>query len=70
MSKNKAIERLTVQVWPDAGRMLGLGRNATYEAISRGEIPAIRIGRKLLVPKRALERLANGDPPLDPETSN
>jgi excisionase family DNA binding protein len=62
MSKGEAIKRLTVPVWPDAGRTLGLGRNATYVAIARGQIPAIRIGRKLLVPKRALERLANGEP--------
>ena len=62
MSKGEAIKRLTVPVWPDAGQTLGLGRNATYDAIARGEIPAIRIGRKLLVPRQALERLANGEP--------
>jgi excisionase family DNA binding protein len=55
------IEPLTMPVWPDAGRMLGLGRNATYEAISRGEIPVIRFGRRIVVPKKALERLLNGE---------
>jgi excisionase family DNA binding protein len=65
MSKGEVIKRLTVPVWPDAGQTLGLGRNATYDAIARGQIPAIRIGRKLLVPKRALERLANGEPATD-----
>ena len=35
--------------------VLGLSRNATYEAVRRGEIPAIRIGRRILVPVRALD---------------
>ena len=42
---------------PDAGRLLGVGRNAAYEAVARGEIPAIRIGRILRVPKAALMRM-------------
>lgn len=51
------IQPLTIPVWPDAGRLLGLGRNATYGAISRGEIPVIRLGRRIVVSRRALERL-------------
>jgi excisionase family DNA binding protein len=27
-----------------------------YEAVQRGEIPSTRIGRRILVPKAALER--------------
>jgi len=55
------IERMTVPVWPDAGQMLGLGRNATYDAVARGEIPVLRFGRRILVPSKALERLVNGE---------
>ena len=40
-----------------AGKILGLGRTAAYQAVARGEIPTIRIGHKLLVPKQALEKL-------------
>ncbi len=36
---------------------MGVGRNAAYEAIKRGEIPALRIGGRILVPRVALERL-------------
>jgi excisionase family DNA binding protein len=61
MSENLEIECGTVRVWPEAGRRLGLGRNATYEAIARGEIPVIRFGRRIVVPKKALERLLNGE---------
>jgi hypothetical protein len=36
---------------PDAGRLyFSLGRNASYEAARRGDIPVIRIGRLLRVP--------------------
>ena len=41
----------------ETGRILGLGRNGAYDAARRGEIPTIRIGRRLLVPRAALLRL-------------
>ena len=37
--------------------LLGLSRPSLYEAIRIGVIPALRVGRRLLVPKAALERL-------------
>jgi Helix-turn-helix domain len=43
---------------PEAGRVyFDLGRNASYEAARRGDIPTIRIGRLLRVPVIALERI-------------
>ena len=45
----------------ETARILGLGRSSAYAAAARGEIPTIRIGRKLLVSRRALERLLAGD---------
>ena len=42
---------------PEAGRVYyGLGRSASYEAARRGDIPTIKIGKKLFVPVRAMER--------------
>ena len=51
-----AEERQTLTV-DEAAEILGIGRNSAYDAIRRGEIPAVRLGRRLLVPRRALERL-------------
>ena len=34
----------------EAGKMLNLGRNATYQAASRGEILTVKIGKKKSVP--------------------
>jgi len=42
---------------PEAGRIYyDLSRNASYEAVRRGDIPVIRIGKKLRVPVCRLER--------------
>jgi hypothetical protein len=35
----------------EAGRMIGLGRNASYDAAKRGDIPTICIGRIYVVPR-------------------
>jgi excisionase family DNA binding protein len=42
---------------PEAGNVLGLCKVSAYEAAARGEIPTIRIGKRLIVPRKALERL-------------
>lgn len=34
-----------------AGRMIGLSRASSFRAVARGQIPAIKVGRSLLVPK-------------------
>jgi len=52
----RADERLTLTV-PEVASRLGLSRNGAYEAVAAGQIPAIRIGRRVLVPRTALERL-------------
>lgn len=44
----------------EAAQLLGIGRNHAYEAAKRGEIPVIRIGKRLLVPKAALDRMLQG----------
>ena len=48
------VEKVTVPLWPTAGRALGLGRNATYEAAARGDLPVLRIGGRILVPTAKL----------------
>ena len=51
-------QKLTLTV-DEAARILGVGRNSAYQAIARGELPVIRVGKRLLVPKAALEKLLN-----------
>ena len=51
--------RATISV-PEAAKILGVGRNQGYEAVKNGQIPVIRIGKRLLVPLAALERMLRG----------
>ena len=55
-------ERLTMPLWPDAGKALGLGKNQTYEGARKGEIPTIRVGRRILVPLAAFNRMLGIEP--------
>ena len=52
-------QALTLTV-PEVARILRISRGATYEAIRRGEIPALRFGRSLRIPRAALDRLLSG----------
>lgn len=45
---------LTVE---EAAKRLKISRPSAYLAIERGEIPVIKIGRRILVPVAALERM-------------
>jgi hypothetical protein len=50
-------DRKTISV-PEAGKQyFDLGKNASYEAARRGELPVVKIGGRLRVPVIALERM-------------
>jgi excisionase family DNA binding protein len=41
----------------DAAALLGISRGLAYELVNRGELPALRLGRRIVVPTSALEEL-------------
>jgi len=49
-------ERLTWTV-EETARKLGIGKNQAYEAVKKGQIPSIKIGKRLLVPAASFARL-------------
>lgn len=53
-------DRLTLTI-EEAAEALGVARMTAYQAANRGEIPTIRIGRRLLVPRAAFEKMLAGD---------
>jgi excisionase family DNA binding protein len=57
MTDRKSNENLLVYDVPEAGALLGLTRNGSYEAAKRGDIPTIRIGGLIKVPKAAFHRM-------------
>jgi len=56
MRRKRSADRLTYDV-EEAGIKLGIGGTQAYEAAKNGELPTIRIGKRLLVPKAALDRM-------------
>ena len=53
---DQAPEPATMSI-PAAAELLGISRSAGYRAVASGQIPTIRIGRRLLVPTARLYRL-------------
>ena len=49
-------ERLTLSV-NEAADVLGISRAFAYELVARGELPCLRLGRRVVVPRHALEQL-------------
>jgi len=38
----------------EAGELLGISRAFAYDLVARGDLPVIRLGRRIVVPKAAL----------------
>lgn len=57
-------ETLSVE---EAGRLLGISRSSAFQAAANGQLPVIKIGKRLLVPRAALERILGA--PLSREVS-
>jgi excisionase family DNA binding protein len=49
-------EPLTLSI-EEAAELLGIGRSSAYEAARNGQLPTIRLGRRLLVPRPKLEAM-------------
>jgi excisionase family DNA binding protein len=52
-------EPLTLTI-DEAAKLLGVSRGLAYEAARRGELPTLRLGRRLLVPRARLLELVGG----------
>lgn len=46
----------------EAARLIGISRSSAFEAARRGDLPgAIRIGHRVVVSRRVLDRVLNGE---------
>jgi len=53
--------RLCITV-PEAAEMLGISRNFAYELVKQKQLPVVKFGKRLLIPRIALEKmLEKGD---------
>jgi excisionase family DNA binding protein len=55
---------------PEAARALRVSPRTYYAAVTRGEVPATRIGRRLVVSGTALRRLLEGGDAMARSSSN
>lgn len=49
---------------PEAARLLGISRTHAYELVARGELTHLRLGRRIVIPKHAIETLLGLSPEL------
>lgn len=55
-------ERLVLSV-AEAAELLGISRTLAYELVARHELPSLRLGGRIVVLRRPLERLLDGQAP-------
>ena len=59
-------DRLTLSI-EETAVVLGIGRNLAYELARTGQIPVIRLGRRVLVPRAQLKAMLEGAASEEPE---
>ena len=45
----------------EAAKILGIGRGLAYELVAQGKIPHLRLGRRIVIPIAALNRILEAD---------
>lgn len=54
----------------EAAAMAGLGVNQLYEAVKRGEVPSLRLGRRILIPRKKFIAWLDGEWSPEPKEGN
>lgn len=57
-SKRKEAAMASVE---ELAAVLGVGLNQAYVALQMGQIPALRFGRRWLISRKTIDRIANGE---------
>ena len=52
----QTMEKLVLDV-PEVARLLGISRATAYALANSGQLPVIRLGKRLVIPKAALEKM-------------
>lgn len=54
----------------EAATTVGMSRKSMARAIERGDIPAVHIGRKVLIPASAIDDVLHGRQPVRPDAAS
>jgi excisionase family DNA binding protein len=49
-------EKLVLNI-PEVAKLLGISRTTAYALANSGQLPAIRLGKRIICPKAALEKM-------------
>ena len=60
--KDPLMHEVKTQTIEETAKELGIGRNQAYAAARRGEIPTIRIGKRILVLREPFKKMLAGGP--------
>ena len=56
-SLNEPVTQRATLTVAEVAVVLGISRSMAYEMVQTGDLPALRFGRRIVVPRRALEKL-------------
>jgi excisionase family DNA binding protein len=59
----QSTEHSLVMTVEEASRLLGISRGLAYELVRRGDLPSLRLGRRLVVPRQRLLALLDTENP-------
>ena len=65
MAKLVNVERAMLNM-SETAKVLGLGLTSTRNAVRRGDIPSVRIARRILIPKAAIDQMLAAKAPNAP----
>lgn len=60
-SEDAVAARQLVLSVAEVADLLGISKDLVYDLVARGELPSLRLGRRIVVPRRALLALIGGD---------
>jgi excisionase family DNA binding protein len=60
MTSGKDTPKRAVMTVKETAEALGIGLNQAYEGIRSGQIPSLRIGKRIIVPRIAFEKKLEG----------
>lgn len=55
-AEEPSVTRRTYHI-EEIAKLFGIGRNQAYECAKRGDFPTIKLGKRLVAPKAAIDRM-------------
>ena len=64
--ESSSMPRVAVNVWPEFGQMIGVGKGSAYQLVSSNRVRVVRLGRRILVPLSAIEEFLADESRAEP----